>query len=145
VLFSVLVEVVEVLALRGWREGGTFLLVSRRLDLVEPEASGFEPLAGVVVLEFGVLKGFVGTGGFTFADPLPFASFAHVLPQYGYTVVPSSYCGFLLQCLKTRTIQQSPKSQSERAHSQYTAKVQGLAPCSRSRSHPPSYSDLRRY
>ena len=54
---------------------------------------------------FAAMKGFVGLGGLVrtgallFADPLPLARFAHVLPQYSCTITPSLYLGFLLQCL----------------------------------------------
>jgi len=52
--------------------------------------TGFVVFPLVVVLkgflateEFVVLTGLVGTGAFQLACTLPFARFAHVLPQYG--------------------------------------------------------------
>ena len=101
-LFSVLVERVEVLALRGWAGAGGLPFAGGPLVLVELGAKRLKALEGVVAPEeFVALVGFVGTDVFGFAGPLPFASLPHVLPQYGYTVMPSLYCGFLLQCLKT--------------------------------------------
>ena len=66
-LFSVLVEFVEVLALRGWLGGWGFPLVDLSMPLVLVEVAGkrFEALAVVVVLdEFVGLEGPVGTGAF---------------------------------------------------------------------------------
>lgn len=39
-----------------------------------------------------------GVAGLTGVEPLLAASLAHVLPQYGCTLVPSLNCGFCLQC-----------------------------------------------
>ena len=66
-LFSVLVEFVEVLAFRGREGAWGFPLVDLSVPLVLVEAAGkrFEALAGVVVLvEFARLEGPVGTGVF---------------------------------------------------------------------------------
>jgi len=74
--------------------------------------NGFVPVKGFVVMKgfalvkgfvaikgFVVLMGLVGTGAFPFVCPLPFARFAHVLPQYGCTTAPSPYLGLFPQCL----------------------------------------------
>jgi len=96
----------------------TFCFVDMDLFLVLVEVvvpKGFALFPGVVVLKgfvaiggFVVLTGLIGTGVFLLACPLPFARFAHVLPQYGYTMVPLLYLGFLLQCLRGQIVQQFP-------------------------------------
>ena len=78
-----------------------FLLVEVCLSLVSVESvvpERFVRSVGVVALEecvtlrFVVLAGLVGAGMFLFVGPLLlFARIAHVLLQYGYTVVPSLY------------------------------------------------------
>ena len=95
---------------------------------------------GVVVMEgFAAMKGFVGLGGLVrtgallFADPLPLARFAHVLPQYSCTITPSLYLGFLFQCLGGRSAISPPRS--EHTHSHHTTNGRESIPCSCSRSH----------
>ena len=78
-----------------------FLLVEVCLSPVSVESAvpeRFVRSVGVVALEefvtlrFVVLAGLVGAGVFLFVGPLLlFARIAHVLLQYGYTVVPSLY------------------------------------------------------
>lgn len=81
------------------------------LVLVEPAGKTFLPFAGVVVLEvfvgleFVVLMGLIGMGVIPFASPVPFASFAHVLPQYGCTMTPSLYLCLFLQCLGMQSVE----------------------------------------
>jgi hypothetical protein len=44
----------------------------------------FVTMKGLVAVEgFVAMAGLVGIGAFPFAGPIPFARFAHVLPQYG--------------------------------------------------------------
>jgi len=63
-------------------------------------AEGPVVLKGFVAVEGpAVLIGLIGTGAFQLACTLPFARFAHVLPQYGCTMAPSAYLGLFLQCL----------------------------------------------
>lgn len=81
------------------------------LGLVETAApkafvlSAFPGMVGLMGFVVGMMKGFVywtgliGAGVFTFVGPLPFARFAHVLPQYGCSMTPSLYLGLLLQYL----------------------------------------------
>ena len=66
------------------------------VESVVPEifvrSAGVVALEECVTLRFVVLAGLVGAGVFLFVGPLLlFARIAHVLPQYGYTVVPSLY------------------------------------------------------
>ena len=74
--------------------------------LMEPKGFVVLVFLGVVVIEgFAAMKAFVGLGGLIrtgallFADPLPLARFAHVLPQYACTITPSLYLGVLFRCL----------------------------------------------
>lgn len=76
---------------------------------------GFVTLVEAVVLkgfvapeEFAVLPRWAGMGTLPFAGPTPFARFAHVLPQYGWTMKPSLYLGFFLQCLVHNLFSNSP-------------------------------------
>jgi len=61
-------------------------------------------VAGVVgVAEVGVVVVVAEVGGFVgLAGVEPFASFEHVRPQYGWTLVPSLNFGFFLQCYENR-------------------------------------------
>jgi len=59
---------------------------------------GFEGVTGIAgVVGFAEVAGVVGLVGVEL-----FASFEHVRPQYGWTLVPSLNFGFLLQCYENR-------------------------------------------
>jgi len=107
-LFCLLVESVDMTLFRGFAGIGTFFFVDMDIFLVmTPRGFAVFPrefvvFPGVVVMEaFAamVLMGLVGAGAFPFVYPLPFARFAHVLPQYGCTMTLSMYLGLFLQCL----------------------------------------------
>lgn len=95
-----LIELVDMIQLRKFTSMGTPRpVVFPRVVVLE----GFVTMKGFVAL-----TGLVGIGVFPFAGPLPFAMFAHVLPQYGCTMIPSLYFGRFLQYLRGQIIQQFP-------------------------------------
>jgi hypothetical protein len=59
--------------------------------------AGMVGWVGYVMKGPAELTGLAGTGAFIFATPLDFARFAHVLPQYGCTMGPSTYLGLPMQ------------------------------------------------
>ena len=95
---------------------------------------GFLVVEGFVVVEGFIgmkglveLTGLVGTDVFPLVSLLTFATFAHVLPQYGCTAISSIYLGLFLQYLGRHIVQQFPDC-DQNAHAHITQRKGGVRP-----------------